>query len=181
METNLEQLRYPIGKFQKPAHIDQAQIEDWVKILEEFPAKLNEEVNGLTEEELEKTYRPNGWTIRQVVNHCADSHMNCFIRFKLALTEDTPVVKPYFEELWAELPDSKSYPVESSLKILIGLHERWVNLLKSLPVENLDKQFKHPETGDLISLKTILGLYAWHSEHHLAHVRNAKQSIDGDV
>ena len=181
METNLEQLKYPISKFQKPAHIDQAQIEDWIKILEEFPEKLSDEVNGLTEDELETTYRPNGWTIRQVVNHCADSHMNSFIRFKLALTEETPTIKPYYEDLWVELPDSKSFPIESSLKILAGLHARWVNLLKGLPVENLEKQFKHPETGELISLKTNIGVYAWHSEHHLAHVRNAKQSIDGDV
>lgn len=174
MQEDLEKLKYPIGKFRNPLQVDQNQIHDWIKIIEEFPEKLSKEVINLTAEELTYQYRPGGWTIKQVVNHCADSHMNSFIRFKLALTEEKPTIKPYAEHLWAELPDTKSFPVASSLKILEGLHERWVNLLRSLTEPDLERQFKHPETSQFISLKTNLGIYAWHCEHHLAHVKNAK-------
>jgi hypothetical protein len=174
MEKDVEKLKYPIGKFQTPIRMERIQIQDWIKVIEEFPKKLNNEVKDLIEIELEKQYRPGGWTIQQVVNHCADSHMNSFIRFKLALTENTPTIKPYFENLWAELPDARDFPVESSLKILEGLHQRWINLLRSLSDVDLDRQFKHPETNELISLKINIGIYAWHCEHHLAHVKNAK-------
>jgi hypothetical protein len=174
MQANIEELKYPIGKFQTSETIDCNQIEEWIRTIERFPEKLSHEVLNLTQAELEKQYRPNGWTIRQVVNHCADSHMNSLIRFKLALTEDVPTIKPYFEDLWAELRDSNVFPVGSSLKILEGLHERWTYLLRSLSDEDLERQFKHPESGELISLKINIGIYAWHCEHHLAHVRNAK-------
>ena len=174
MEQNLDQLKYPIGKFQQPLHIDKQQIDHWISIIEAFPKKINEEVINLREQDLEKQYRPGGWTIRQVLNHCADSHMNSMIRFKLALTEDTPTIKPYHEDRWAELSDSKDIPVESALKMLEGLHERWVHLLKGLSESNLERQFIHPDNDALISLKTNIGIYAWHCEHHLAHVRNAK-------
>ena len=171
---NIDKFRYPIGKFLKPAIIHDDIIKDWIGTIESFPKMLRDEAYKLTEADLEKRYRPNGWTIRQIIHHCADSHMNSFIRFKLALTEETPVIKPYAEELWAELADTKSGPVESSLKILEGLHERWVQLINSLSGKDLEKQFKHPQTAELISLKTNIGLYAWHCEHHLAHVRGAK-------
>jgi uncharacterized damage-inducible protein DinB len=174
MQANIEELKYPIGKFQTPETIDCNQIEKWIKTIEEFPGKLSHEVLNLTQAELEKQYRPNGWTIRQVVNHCADSHMNSLIRFKLALTEDVPTIKPYFEDLWAELPDSNAFPIGSSSKLLEALHERWAFLLRSLSDQDLERQFKHPESGELISLKINIGIYAWHCEHHLAHVRNAK-------
>jgi hypothetical protein len=176
MQANIEELKYPIGKFQTPKSIDNNQIEEWIKTIERFPEKLSHEVLNLTQAELKKQYRPNGWTIRQVVNHCADSHMNSLIRFKLALTEDIPTIKPYFEDLWAELPDSNAFPVGSSLKLLEGLHERWAFLLRSLSDQDLERQFKHPESGELISLKINIGIYAWHCEHHLAHVKNAKAS-----
>lgn len=128
----------------------------------------------MSETELEKQYRPGGWTIRQVVNHCADSHMNSLIRFKLALTEEIPMIKPYFENLWAELSDSRQISIDSSLKILEGLHVRWVNLLRSLKENDLDKEFFHPESKEKISLKHNIGIYAWHCEHHLADIKNAK-------
>ncbi len=176
MNNNIEKLKYPVGKFNKPSTISDIQIGDWIQIIEKFPEKLKHEVENLSERDLEKRYRPDGWTIRQVVNHCADSHMNSFIRFKLAVTEETPTIKPYFENLWAELSDSKYFPIESSLKILEGLHERWVNLLKNLSEDDLEKQFKHPETNELINLKTNIGIYAWHCEHHLAHIINAKKN-----
>lgn len=159
-----------------PALIDQAQVENWINTIEAFPKRLQDAVTNLADRELEKQYRPKGWTIRQVVNHCADSHMNSFIRFKLALTEETPTIKPYLENLWAELPDSKIYPIEGSLKILEGVHERWVYLLKSLTDSDLNREFRHPETNALISVKTSIGVYAWHGEHHLAHIVEAKST-----
>ncbi|MDO5608135.1 MAG: putative metal-dependent hydrolase [Capnocytophaga sp.] len=175
MEQNIEKLKYPIGKFASPENIGKEQLEDWIKTIEEFPSKLKDEVKNLNDNELEKTYRPNGWTIAQVVNHCADSHTNALIRFKLALTEDTPTIKPYAENLWAELPDSKNFPVGHSLKTLEGLHARWVYLLKNLTESELEKHYFHPEKNEKISLKTTIGLYAWHCEHHLAHIINAKK------
>jgi len=176
MEKELEQLRYPIGKFQQPKKIDKDHLESWIKIIEEFPKRLSEEVRQLSDRDLEKQYRPNGWTIKQIVNHCADSHMNSLIRFKLALTEDTPTIKPYQEDLWAELSDSRVFHISSALKMLEGLHERWVNLLINLSDTDLDRKFWHPDATELISLKTNIGIYAWHCEHHLAHVRNAKSN-----
>ena len=175
MEENIDKLRYPVGKFQNPEQIDQAQIDEWIDMLEAFPKSLEKEIGQLSDHELERRYRPGGWTIRQVVHHCADSHMNSFMRFKLALTEETPTIKPYFEDRWAELADTKDFPIASSLQLLAGLHARWVYLLRSFSNGDWNKEFKHPETGRLISLKTNLGIYAWHCEHHLAHVRNAKQ------
>jgi hypothetical protein len=174
MEKDLDNLKYPIGKFQQPEIVEKEQIEDWIKIIDEFPKKLTAEVRDLEISDLQKQYRPDGWTIMQVVNHCADSHMNSMMRFKLALTEDTPTIKPYQENLWAELSDSKGFPIESALKTLEGLHERWVHLLKGLSDLEFERQFIHPESNALISLETNIGIYAWHCEHHLAHVKNAK-------
>jgi len=176
MTQDIEKLKYPVGKFQKPELISTQQIQDWINVLKEFPKQLADEVANLTEEALNLQYRPGGWTIRQVVNHCADSHMNSFIRFKLALTEDTPTIKPYFENLWAELPDTKGYPVDAALKILAGLHERWVTLLENLSEKELERKFIHPETDEFIALKTNLGIYAWHCAHHLAHIKIAKSN-----
>lgn len=176
MHANLEKLKYPIGKFEAPLVVGKQQVKDWIGIIQNFPERIKREVQELTDKELESRYRPNGWTIKQVVHHCADSHMNSVIRFKLALTEDRPTIKPYFENLWAELSDSENLPVESSLKIIDGLHERWVSLLKALSVAELDRQFMHPETNEYIDLKTTLGIYAWHCEHHLAHIKIAKEN-----
>ncbi|NGM72055.1 YfiT family bacillithiol transferase [Sphingobacterium sp. SGL-16] len=175
METNIEQLKYPIGKFIQPSLITAVEINNWIDIIREFPSRLRKEVESLNAEDLQKKYRPNGWTIAQVVHHLADSHINSFIRFKLALTEEKPTIKPYFENLWAELPDSKDFPIAGSLKLLEGLHARWAYLLRNLSIEEWDKEFVHPESGKTISLKTNLGIYAWHCEHHLAHIVNAKK------
>lgn len=181
MQHHMDKLRYPIGKFVPPLDIDRQTIDGWLKILESFPQKLKEEVVDLSEKELEQSYRPEGWTIRQLVHHCADSHMNSLIRFKLALTEDTPTIKAYAEDLWAELPDYGKVDVMCSVRILEGLHERWTVLIKNLKPEELEKQFRHPESNALISLKTNIGIYVWHAEHHLAHIRIAKGTFkEGD-
>jgi len=175
MNENLEKLKYPIGKFRNPSNIGKQQIKVWIETIQNFSEKLNQEVCSLNEQELDKTYRQGGWTIKQVVNHCADSHMNSLIRFKLTLTEEIPTIKPYAENLWAELADSKNHPIESSLKILEGLHERWTTLLKSLSETDLERRYRHPVNNDLITLKAAIGLYAWHCDHHLEHVKNAKK------
>lgn len=175
MEQDIEKLKYPIGKFQKPKEILQEDIDRWIKIIAEFPQRVISQVENLSEIELKHRYRPQGWTIKQVVHHCADSHMNSFIRFKLALTEDTPTIKPYVEDLWAELPDAKNYPINDSLFILAGLHGRWVQLLKNLTAMELEKEFIHPASNERISIKTNIGMYAWHCEHHLAHIIIAKE------
>lgn len=175
MITNLESLKYPIGRFQSTASATAADMERWIAILEAFPQQLYTELENLSETDLEKQYRPDGWTIKQVVHHCADSHMNSFIRFKLALTEDTPTVKPYEESTWAELPDAKTFSVASSLNILEGLHSRWGYLLRNLQEVDWEKAFFHPESEEMVSLRANLVKYAWHCEHHLAHIILAKQ------
>ncbi|WP_114785031.1 YfiT family bacillithiol transferase [Botryobacter ruber] len=167
--------RYPIGPFEKPAEITAEEVAQWIAAIASFPEQLSTAVAHLSDEQLDTPYRPGGWTIRQVVHHCADSHLNSFIRFKLALTEDKPTVKPYFEERWAELPDGKLAPVATSLHILDGLHQRWALLLRSLSATDLKKSFLHPEHGKEIFLDECLGLYAWHGRHHLAHITNLKQ------
>lgn len=176
MLENIESLRFPMGKFIAPEIIDKNQIEIWIDEMEDFPTKLTEELQDLTELELEKTYRPNGWTITQIVNHCADSHINAFTRFKLALTENEPTVKPYLEDKWAELPDGKEFPVNSSLQILNGIHQRWTHLLRNLSEEQLERTFRHPEMENLVKLKTSIGMYAWHGAHHLGHIKLAKKN-----
>ncbi|HWS60267.1 MAG TPA: putative metal-dependent hydrolase, partial [Flavobacterium sp.] len=128
-----------------------------------------------TEEQLNTQYRLEGWTIRQVVHHCADSHMNSLTRLKLALTEDKPTIKPYREELWAELPDSKNLPLESSLKMLEGIHYRWSILLNNLTKEHRERTFIHPNKGKEFRIDENIGLYAWHCNHHLAHIIETKK------
>ena len=171
--VNLEKLRYPIGKFKKPDKINRDQINDWIMEIAKFPERLASLVQNLSPEELSFAYRPDGWIIRQVVHHCADSHMNAFIRFKLTLTEDTPTIKPYFEDRWAKLADTINTPISESLKILEGLHIRWTTLLKSLNPDDWKREFVHPEQGRRITLEENAGIYAWHCNHHLAHVKQA--------
>jgi hypothetical protein len=175
MPETLDSLRYPIGKFVKPATITSAQMEEWIEAIAQFPEALASEVAGLSEAELRWPYRLEGWTIQQVVHHCADSHMNCLMRFKLALTEDQPTIRPYEEALWAQLADTTESPIAWSLQLLDGLHKKWVFLLKKMTEEDFERTFIHPEHGKSFSLKEALGMYAWHSNHHLAHVRQAKK------
>lgn len=163
--------RYPIGQFACNEIISSEEVQRWIQEIKTLPARLIEVVNGLEEEKLKNTYREGGWTIHQLVHHIADSHLNSFIRFKLALTEKNPTIKPYAEDQWAKLPDS-SLPIEISLTLIRGLHERWVYLLENLTAEQLNRTFTHPESG-VITLAKNIGLYAWHGNHHLAHIKNA--------
>ncbi|MCP4441779.1 MAG: putative metal-dependent hydrolase [Aureispira sp.] len=173
MSINLEQLKFPIGQFQKPASYSASRIHKWINDIEEFPKKLKALTQELPSEELNWKYRPNSWTIKQVVHHCADSHMNSLIRFKLALTEEQPNIRPYFEDRWAELSDGVDNNIKHSLLLLTGLHQKWANLLRSLTKDKLDRTFTHPEHGQIFSLKENIGIYAWHCNHHLAHIEQA--------
>jgi hypothetical protein len=175
MPTTLDTLKFPIGKFNKPVVILEENITHWIEQIETFPQRLKAEVKDLSKEQLDTVYRPDGWTIRQVVHHCADSHMNSYTRFKLALTEDKPIIKPYYEERWAELADARSGPIDFSLQLLEGLHARWTIVLKSLTKEDLKRSFIHPEHGKELFLSENIGVYAWHCNHHLAHITELKK------
>ena len=167
---NIETLKYPIGQPQIPNVITESQISTWINVLEMFPQRLIDLTGNLSEEQLNTRYRPEGWTIRQVIHHVADSHHNSYIRFKWTLTEDQPVIKPYFEERWAELFDSKSAPIELSFQTLTALHAKWVYFLKGLSASDLERIFIHPEGNEKVSLKENIGIYAWHCNHHYEHI-----------
>lgn len=168
----LEKLKYPIGKLTIPTSITNKTIEEWILVIENFPVKLENLVKNLSDSQLDTVYRENGWTIRQVIHHCADSHINSYIRFKWSLTENTPLIKAYYEDKWAELFDSKSAPISLSLNQLKALHEKWVFLLKGLSINDLQKEFIHPEGNKSVSLAENIGIYAWHCNHHYAHINN---------
>ncbi|KAA3611054.1 MAG: putative metal-dependent hydrolase [Calditrichaeota bacterium] len=170
---DLRKLQYPIGEFNKPDVIDELIIKKWIADIENFPDNVESLTTDLNVDQLNWKYRPGGWTIKQVVHHCSDSHINSIIRFKLALTEDQPQIRPYFENRWAELHDSLDNDISDSLALLKALHSKWAKLLKSLSNIELDRKFIHPEHVNAISLKENIGLYAWHCNHHLQHIRQA--------
>ncbi len=175
MKNNLisEKLKFPIGKCPKIDDVSENELKTWINTIENFPSKIKALTSTLSVEELNWIYRPKGWCIKQVVHHCADSHINSFIRFKLALTEDVPTIKPYEEALWAELADGTSNDISHSLQIIEGVHARWVLLLKSFGEKELNRQFFHPENLKISSLEETIGVYAWHCNHHLAHIEQA--------
>lgn len=160
--------RYPIGKFKHEGTITDKMIEEWISEIEDLPGLLQDAVRSLDKEQLDIPYRSGGWTVRQVVHHLADSHMNAYVRFKLALTEENPIIKPYDEGKWAELPDY-NLPVDISLLLLEALHKRWTNLLHNLSPADMKKVFIHPDSGE-VSVGEGIGSYAWHGRHHLAHI-----------
>lgn len=172
----LETLRYPIGNYDPPKDISAELIDQWINTLEEFPAKIKKLVQTLNNEELNWIYRPAGWSIKQIVHHCADSHLNSMVRFKLALTEEKPTIKPYFEDRWAELPDYSSNDLSASLDLISGLHGRWCLLLRSLKEDQLNRTYLHPEHGKEFTLKETIGNYAWHCNHHIEHIKLALNS-----
>lgn len=167
MEAN--DLRYPIGKFQFPAAVSAADRQLFIEQIAEAPANLRAALEGLTQEQLDTPYRPGGWTVRQVVHHVPDSHMNSYLRFRWALTEIDPPVKGYDEARWAELTDARTGPVEMSLTLLDAIHVRWTALLRTLSEDDLARTFRHSELGSL-RLDKVLALYAWHGRHHAAHI-----------
>ncbi len=164
-----EILRYPIGKFTAPVSYTNADLSTWTDTIKNFPGAIRHAIIGLNDQQLNTPYRPGGWTLRQVVHHVADSHANSLLRFKWALTEENPTIKPYEEADWALLPDY-SLPVEPSLKIIEGLHQHWIALLNSFTETEWNKTFIHPATGATMQLKKALALYAWHCNHHLGHI-----------
>lgn len=172
-KIDLESLKYPIGKLKVPKDPSEDERNRMIETIESFPEKISGLTENLSSEELGWTYRPGGWNIRQVVHHCADSHMNSFVRFKLALTEEVPTIKGYFEGRWAEMPDTTEAPISTSLSLIDGLHARWTVLLKSMSEEDFKKKLYHPEHEKELSLTFMLGLYDWHCRHHLAHIKQA--------
>ncbi len=169
-------LRYPVGEFHFPKSVNADELATFIDQIAETPAHMRAAVAGLTDAQLDTPYRPGGWTVRQVVHHVPDSHINSYTRYRLALTEDEPVIKPYEEKLWAELADARSLPVEPSLVLLESLHARWVPLLRSLSESEWKRSFRHPELG-LVSLENNAALYAWHGRHHVAHIARLRERM----
>jgi len=167
-------LRYPIGKFTYEGLSTEEQKQEYINDIEQAPANLRAAVKDLSDQQLDTPYRPEGWTLRQVAHHVPDSHLNAYVRFKLALTEDAPTIKPYAEDRWAQLADTQTTPVEVSLTLLDSLHTRWVRLLRSLKVEDWRRTFRHPQLGE-VSLEKNLVLYAWHGRHHVAHITRLRE------
>lgn len=174
-DTQLQQLRYPLGSYQAPAIISRIQLTAWLKELKEFPARLEGLVSNLSKEQLDTQYRPGGWSVRQLIHHLADSHTNAYVRFKWALTEQTPTIKPYYEDRWAELFDSRRAPINLSITYLHALHAKWTYLLDGLTQEQLSREYFHPEAQKNFRLDTIIGLYDWHCRHHYAHIEGLLQ------
>jgi len=166
---SMTDLRYPIGKFHYDGPLSREQQQSALNDIANTPSKLRAAVKGLSETQLDTPYRPDGWSVRQVVHHVPDSHLNSYVRFKLALTEDEPTIKTYAEDRWAELPDTKTTPVDVSLTLLESLHDRWVRLLRALTPDDWKLTFRHPELG-LMTLEKTLALYAWHGRHHVMHI-----------
>lgn len=175
-DNELEKLRFPIGKYTPPTSVNEKQIEEWIAIIREFPANVEKRVSALDSNQMLWIYRPDGWSIAQLVHHCADSHMNSWIRFRLALTEDNPTIRPYFEDRWANLPGATDPNVEDSAALLAALHKKWSEMLESLTKEDLSRTYVHPEHGQVFTVYETVGNYAWHCAHHLAHIDLAIQS-----
>jgi len=175
-QPDIEALKYPVGKFSFPSSVSPEQRLQWIEEIAATPARLRAAVEGLTAEQLETPYRPSGWTVRQVIHHVPESHMNAYIRFKLALTEDEPTIKPYDEAAWANLPDVAVTPIETSLALLDALHNRWVRLLRRLSEADFARTFRHPALG-VIRLDGNLALYAWHGKHHIAHITSLRERM----
>ncbi len=168
-----QDLRYPIGEFKPPAAISADMRTAAIAAIADMPARMRDAVRGLSEAQLDTPYRPGGWTVRQVVHHVPDSHLNAYIRVKLALTEDNPTIKPYDQDAFAQLPDQK-LPIDVSLSLLDALHTRWMTVLRALRSEQFGRRLVHPEIGQ-ISVDYLVQMYGWHSRHHVAHITRLRE------
>jgi uncharacterized damage-inducible protein DinB len=171
-----QDLRYPIGPFKFEGPLSVSDRKMCLSQIAEAPLKLRDAIRGLTDDQIETPYRPGGWSVRQVVHHVPDSHLNSYMRFRLALTEDVPTIKPYMEDRWAELNDAKTAPAEISLSLLESLHRRWMVLLQSLSDADFQRAFRHPELG-LVTLEKNVALYSWHGRHHTAHITSLRSRM----
>jgi hypothetical protein len=169
--------RYPIGPFHWAGSLSTSERQRMIDTIADTPHRLKAAVDKLTEVQLDTPYRAGGWTVRQVVHHMPDSHLNAYTRFKLAITEDAPLVKPYDEAAWATLADSRVTPVNTSLCLLTCLHERWVNLLRAMTEADFQRQYRHPDLAEPRSLEFLLAIYAWHGPHHVAHITELKKQM----
>lgn len=176
----MDDLRYPIGPFRYTEDGGPVRREEWIGELAVAPGRLSAAVAGLSPVQLDTPYRPEGWTVRQVVHHVPDSHLNAYTRIKLALTEEEPTIKPYEEARWAELPDARRGPVEPSLALLEFLHQRWLLLLRNLRPADFARRFRHPEHGRVFDLNEALAMYAWHGKHHVAHITSLRRRMGWD-
>lgn len=172
----MDDLRYPVGKFAFTEEVTDDKRQEWINEIAAAPAKLRAALAGLTAAQFDTPYREGGWTIRQVVHHLADSHLNGYTRIKLALTETDPTVKPIQEGLWAELPDARTARVETSLELLTALHERWAMTLRHMSAGDFSRAFVHPEMGR-VTLDKALAVYAWHCRHHAAHITSLRSRM----
>jgi hypothetical protein len=170
----MDELRYPTGRFVRPEALTADQRRAAIDTIAGTPSQLRAAVRGLNDTQLDTPYRPGGWTVRQVIHHVPDSHANAYCRFKLALTEDTPTIKPYDESAWAQLEDSRSTPIETSLTLLDVLHDRWVRVLRAMTSSDFSRRLNHPDNG-IMSLDQLLAMYAWHGPHHVAHVTRLRE------
>jgi hypothetical protein len=174
MDDSHEQLRYPIGRFEAPETYPPELQDEWIAAIEALPKWLDPCIENLDEAQLDTPYRPGGWSIKQVIHHIADSHMNAYIRLKLALTEDSPVIKPYDENLWAQLPDNDAVPVNVSITLLHALHRRWGQLLRNLQESDWERTYYHPEQERYIPIWEMTDQYAWHGRHHMEQIRQLR-------
>jgi hypothetical protein len=173
----MEDPRYPVGRFEFDGRTSPQLREQWIAEIAAAPGALRAAVSGLMPNQLDTPYREKGWTVRQVVHHVPDSHLNAYIRIKLALTEDEPTIKPYEQDRWAELPDVRATPVETSLVLLESLHRRWVLLLRALEPRDYARRFRHPEQGRSVGLDEVLAMYAWHGRHHVAQITSLRRRM----
>jgi hypothetical protein len=176
-DTDPADLRYPIGQFRFDGDASVSRRNQWIDEIAAAPARLRGAVAGLTPGQLDTPYREGGWTVRQVMHHLPDSHLNAYTRIKLALTEEEPTIKPYDEARWAELPDARAGDIEPSLKLLESLHQRWLLLLRQLMPGDFDRRFRHPEHGRILKLSETLAMYAWHGRHHVAHISSLRKRM----
>lgn len=178
MDDSHEQLRYPIGRFEAPDTYHPELQDEWIAAIEALPKWLDACIENLDEEQIFTPYRPGGWTVQQVIHHIADSHMNAYVRLKLALTEDSPAIKPYEEALWATLPDVDIVPVNVSITLLHALHIRWGHVLRNMQPEDWERTYYHPEHERYVPIWEMTDLYAWHGRHHMEHIRQLRQRMN---